>query len=77
MPEETKTKRMICNSCSESLIEALENVEEMESVLIIYQNKKDSPDAGGYFVDKNVTLADCIYFLEKMKQHILHYEFGV
>jgi len=54
-----------------ALIEALERVEEMEGVLVIFERKPDRGDKVMGSVDSDLTVAETIYYLDVYKAWLL------
>lgn len=65
MPEESDTPQKTAHT---ALIEALERVDEMQHVLVIWE-KKDSSGMGS--IDSDLTISECLYFIEMFKHWLL------
>jgi hypothetical protein len=60
-------KRINKNSVTDSLMEALENAESMEHVVILYQNKPDSETSTGFIITKDTEISTANYLLDTFK----------
>lgn len=66
-------KHISGGNCSESLINALEQVEEMEHVIILYQNKENSSHVSGFFTDGDQTLETSNWLVDRFKAYLLRH----
>lgn len=60
-------KRINKNSVTDALMEALENAESMEHVVILYQNKPDCETANGFITTKETEIATANYLVDTFK----------
>lgn len=64
-------KRIDCgNSASEALMRALENVERMKHVCILYTTNDDEKAPGGMYVQDDLRLDELNYMLDMAKRWI-------
>jgi len=60
-------KRINKSSVTDSLLEALENAENMEHVIILYQNKKDQESPMGFITTEDTEVATANYLVDSFK----------
>jgi hypothetical protein len=60
-------KRIQKNTVTDALMEALENSEQMESVIILYENKPDSDTSTGFFTTQDTDVATANFLVDTFK----------
>lgn len=65
-------KRIIKSNVTEALVDAMEKASEMESVIILYQNKPDAAKGTGMITDDGLTVASANFLVDTFKAWMIN-----
>lgn len=65
-------KRIVKSCVTDALVEAMERASDMESVIILYQNKPDVPKGIGMITDDGLTVASANFLVDTFKAWMMN-----